>query len=76
MEYLIGLVINFSFKKNWLYDAGLPITSACTGGSPLVGSPLEPVCCKKRQKSPNQETGLGNRGTLEALNDTKVILND
>ena len=25
---------------------------------------LEPVCCKKRQKSPNQETGLGNRGRL------------
>ena len=25
---------------------------------------LEPVCCKKRQKSPNQENGLGNRGHL------------
>ena len=37
---------------------------------------LEPVCCKKRQKSPNQETGLGNRGPLEILNDTKLILND
>ena len=37
---------------------------------------LEPVCCKKRQKSPNQETGLGNRGTLEALIDTKLILNE
>ena len=36
---------------------------------------LEPVCCKKQQKSPNQETGLGNRGSLEA-NDTKLILND
>ena len=38
-------------------------------------SVLEPVCCKKRQKSPNQETGLGNRGPLEILNDTKLILN-
>ena len=37
---------------------------------------LELVCCKKRQKSPNQETGLGNRGPLEILNDTKLILND
>ena len=36
---------------------------------------LEPVCCKKQQKSPNRETGLGNRGSLEA-NDTKLILND
>ena len=26
---------------------------------------LEPVCCKKRQKSPNQETGLGNREHLK-----------
>ena len=32
---------------------------------------LEQVCCKKRQKkSPNKETGLGNRGTLQALIDT------
>ena len=37
---------------------------------------LERVCCKKKQKSPNQETGLGNRGIQEALNDTKLILND
>ena len=28
------------------------------------------------QKSPNQETGLGNRRPLEALNDTKLILKD
>ena len=25
---------------------------------------LEPVCCKKWQKSPNQETGLENKGPL------------
>ena len=37
---------------------------------------LELVCCKKQQKSPNQETGLENRGPLEALNNTKMILND
>ena len=36
---------------------------------------LELPCCKKRQKSPNQETGLGNRGHLKVLNDTKLILN-
>jgi hypothetical protein len=37
---------------------------------------LEPSCCKKQQKSPNQETGLGNRGYLKVLIDTKLILND
>ena len=38
---------------------------------------LELVCCKKWQKKcPNQETGLGNMGRLEALIDTKLILND
>ena len=37
---------------------------------------LEPVCCKKQQKSPNQEIGLGNRGYLKVLNDTKLILNE
>ena len=35
---------------------------------------LKPVCCKKRQKSPNQETSLGNRGHLKVLNDTKLVL--
>ena len=34
---------------------------------------LEPVCCKKRQKSPNQENGLWNTGHL---NDTKLVLNE
>ena len=37
---------------------------------------LEPVCCKNRQKSPNQEAALGNGGPLKALNDTKLILID
>ena len=36
---------------------------------------LEPVCCKKRQKSPRQETGLLKRGRLRVLNDTKWVLN-
>ena len=40
--------------------------------------PLEPVCCKKQpNKSPNQETGLGNMGHLKVLNeDTKLVLNE
>ena len=28
------------------------------------------------KKSPNKETGFVNRGPLEALNDTKLVLND
>ena len=35
---------------------------------------LELVCCKKT--SPSQETALGNREPLEALIDTKLIVND
>ena len=42
---------------------------------PIVNK-LEPACCKKRQKSPNQETGLGNRGHMKVLNDIKLIPND
>ena len=39
---------------------------------------LELSCCKKRQKSPNQdqETGLGNRGRQKVLHNTKLVLND
>ena len=37
---------------------------------------LELPYCKKCKKSPCQDTGLGNRGPLKALNDTKLILND
>ena len=34
-------------------------------------------CCKKHQKSPNQETDFGkNRVCLQVLNDSKLILND
>ena len=35
---------------------------------------LEPPCCKKRPKKYQyQETGLGNRGHLKVLKDTKII---
>ena len=34
---------------------------------------LEPVCCKNRQKRPNQETGLGNQRPIEALNNTNLV---
>ena len=37
---------------------------------------LEQSCCKKRQKSPGQETGLGNRGRLKVLNDANLVLNE
>ena len=30
---------------------------------------------RNRKKSPNQETGLGNRGHLKVMNDTKLVLN-
>ena len=35
---------------------------------------LEKSCCKKLQKIPGQETGLGNRESLKVLNDTKLVL--
>ena len=28
------------------------------------------------KESPNQKTGLGNRGPLEAINDPKVVVNE
>ena len=37
---------------------------------------LELLCCRKWQKSPYQETGLGNRGCLKVLHDTKLVLNE
>ena len=33
---------------------------------------LEPSCCKKQPKSPNQETCLGNWGCLKVLNIIKL----
>ena len=36
---------------------------------PIGYNVLEPSCCKKLQKSPNQETGLENRGCQKVLND-------
>ena len=32
--------------------------------------PQEPSCCKTQQKSPGQENGLGNKGSLKVLIDT------
>ena len=37
---------------------------------------LEQSCCKKRQKSPEQENGLWIRKRLKVLNDTKLVLNE
>ena len=37
---------------------------------------ISTTCCKKCQKSPNQETGLGNRGRLKSLNETKLVINE
>ena len=33
---------------------------------------LEPLCCKKRQKRPNQETGLENEGYQIDPNDAHI----
>lgn len=37
---------------------------------------LEQSCCKKWQKSSDQETDFWNKGRLKVLNDNKLILND
>ena len=42
----------------------------------ILTKELEPSCCKKRQKSPSQETGVGNRERLKVLNDTILVLNE
>ena len=39
-----------------------------------TGIELEPVCLRNSKKSPNQETGLGNRGHLNVLKDIKLII--
>ena len=43
-----------------------------------VGQPsiLEPSCCKKLPKNPNQGTGFGNRELLKVLNNTKLVINE
>ena len=55
-------------NKLFFYFPGLTTFMLCTWK-------LEPSCCKKCQKSSNQETGLRNMGRLKVLNDTKLILN-
>ena len=37
---------------------------------------LEQVCCKNRQKKSKAKNRLGNIGSLEALNNTKLLVND
>ena len=37
---------------------------------------LEPSCCEKGKKRPNQEAGLGNRGYLKVLDDAKLVPNE
>ena len=44
--------------------------------STSAGSYYSRLAVRSGQKSPNQETGLGNRERLKVLNDTKLILND
>ena len=40
----------------------------------FLNNVLEPVCCKKQQKSSWPVTGLGNRGPLKDLNNSKLIV--
>ena len=54
----------------------LPLSLSKQLGTFFSGIALEQCCCKKRQKSPGQETGLENRGRLKVLNDTKLALNE
>ena len=49
--------------------------SSCASNVNLVDSCARAVTMEEAKKSPNQETVLGNRGPLEALNDTKLKLN-
>ena len=51
-----------------------PVSARLFGPAPaLLFGTLEPSCCKKRKKNPNKETGLGNRGRLKDLNNTKLV---
>ena len=52
---------------SWFHIAQFLI-ARCYNSSKSIEISLEMSCCKKRQKSPNQETGLGNRGRLKVLN--------
>ena len=51
----------------WLYGAKVYIICIMESISyeSSIQILLELSCCKKRQKSPNQETGLGNMGVSE-----------
>ena len=64
------------FGKPWHdFGCGVPTLSTIKLGAlqwstiQFLTFMLEPVCCKKLQKSPIHETGLGNREPLETLNE-------
>ena len=63
------------YTNTYLQDSRMA-NKFCISNSSRKHWTLEPFCWKRRQKNPNQETGLGNRGVLKILNDTKLILND
>ena len=64
------------FKRNWIcskYRKSLHNAVFNKFGLKII---LEPSWSKKRQKSPNQETGLGNKWRLKVHKNAKLILND
>ena len=75
--YVVSRCISYcSFNTNSsMYTVFSTVIWKCYHAAPAV-LPLEPSCCKKRRKSPNQEAGLGNRGHLKVLNGTKLVLNE
>ena len=50
--------------------------SSCASNVNLVDSCAKAVTLEEAEKSPNQETVLGNRGHLKVLNDTKLFINE
>ena len=55
------------------------VNASAQGGRPSgtfsleLSKILEPLCCKKWQKIPSQETGFGNRKRLKVLNDISLV---
>ena len=82
--HVIFRIPAFQFEKSCFYprilrsifESYLYIYLVIVGQTSKHRPIIEPVCCKKRQKSPNQETGFDNRGHLKLLNDTKLVLNE
>ena len=61
----------FSSKYHYFHVTKQHETVLCS-----IGRYQSQFAVRNGKKSPNQETGLANRGPLEALIDTKLILND